>query len=71
MATERKKLLLRLDPAVHDALARWAGDELRSTNAQIEFLLRQALADAGRLPGQVSRMRGPGRPPRAPEAEEE
>jgi hypothetical protein len=62
--TERKKLLLRLDPAVHDALARWAGDELRSTNAQIEFLLRQALADAGRLPGNVGRMRRPGRPPR-------
>src|SRR5215831_11323373 len=46
--TERKSVLLRLDPAVHDALARWAGDELRSTNAQIEFLLRRALADAGR-----------------------
>ena len=45
MATERKKILLRLDPAVHDALARWAGDELRSTNAQIEFLLRQALVN--------------------------
>ena len=51
MPTERKKLLLRLDPAVHDALARWSADELRSTNAQIEFLLRRALADAGRLPG--------------------
>lgn len=33
---ERKGVLLRLDPAVHDALARWAADELRSTNAQIE-----------------------------------
>ncbi|MFG2001033.1 hypothetical protein ACGFNU_17985 [Spirillospora sp. NPDC048911] len=64
MATERKKILLRLDPAVHDALARWAGDELRSTNAQIEFLLRHALADAGRLPGGVGRMRRPGRPPK-------
>ncbi|HSS88625.1 MAG TPA: hypothetical protein VLL69_04845 [Streptosporangiaceae bacterium] len=61
---ERKSLLLRLDPAVHDALARWAADELRSTNAQIEFLLRQALADAGRLPGRVGEMRKPGRPPR-------
>ena len=60
--TERKKVLLRLDPAVHDALARWAGDELRSTNAQIEFLLRRALKDAGRLPGNVGRMRRPGRP---------
>jgi hypothetical protein len=45
---ERKSVLLRLDPTVHDALARWAADELRSTNAQIEFLLRRALADAGR-----------------------
>ena len=63
--TERKKLLLRLDPAVADALARWAGDELRSTNAQIEFLLRRALADAGRLPGNVGRMRRPGRPPKS------
>jgi len=61
--SERKKLLLRLDPAVHDALARWAGDELRSTNAQIEFLLRRALGEAGRLPGTVGRMRRPGRPP--------
>ena len=47
---ERKKVLLRLDPAVHDALARWAADELRSTNAQIEFLLRRALTEAGRMP---------------------
>jgi hypothetical protein len=44
-------------------LARWADDELRSTNAQIEFLLRHALADAGRLPGHAGRMR-PGRRPR-------
>ncbi|GLW66159.1 hypothetical protein Arub01_44030 [Actinomadura rubrobrunea] len=60
--TERKKILLRLDPAVHDALARWASDELRSTNAQIEFLLRKALADAGRMPRGAARMRRPGRP---------
>jgi hypothetical protein len=60
---ERKKILLRLDPAVHDALARWAGEDLRSTNAQIEFLLRRALADAGRLPDGVGRMRPRGRPP--------
>jgi hypothetical protein len=63
--SERKSVLLRLDPAVHDALARWAADELRSTNAQIEFLLRRALADAGRLPGRVAPQRRPGRPPRA------
>ena len=61
--TERKSVLLRLDPAVHDALARWASDELRSTNAQIEFLLRRALADAGRLPGRAGPMRPRGRPP--------
>jgi hypothetical protein len=64
MATERKTVLLRLDPAVHDALARWAGEDLRSTNAQIEFLLRRALSEAGRLPGRVAPQRGPGRPPR-------
>ena len=62
MATERKKILLRLDPVVHDALARWAADDLRSTNAQIEYLLRRALADAGRLPTGVGKMRRPGRP---------
>ena len=64
--SERKSVLLRLDPAVHDALARWATDELRSTNAQIEFLLRRALAQAGRLPSQAGKMRRPGRPPRRP-----
>jgi hypothetical protein len=63
VVTERKSVLLRLDPAVHDALARWASDELRSTNAQIEFLLRRALADAGRLPGRAGPMRPRGRPP--------
>ncbi|WP_405088233.1 hypothetical protein [Microbispora sp. NBC_01389] len=65
MATDRKSILLRLDPAVHDALTRWAGDELRSTNAQIEFLLRRALADAGRLPRDAARIPRRGRPPRA------
>lgn len=59
---ERKNILLRLDPAVHDALARWAADELRSTNAQIELLLRRALADAGRLPASVGRLPRRGRP---------
>ncbi|KJK59258.1 hypothetical protein [Saccharothrix sp. ST-888] len=62
MATERKKILLRLDPAVHDALVRWASDELRSTNAQIEFLLRRALTDAARMPGGVARLPRRGRP---------
>jgi len=40
---------LRLDPAVHDAMQRWAAVELRSLNAQIEFVLRRALQQAGRL----------------------
>jgi hypothetical protein len=62
--TDRKSVLLRLDPAVHDALSRWAADELRSTNAQIEYLLRRALSDAGRLPKQAGEMRRPGRPRR-------
>ncbi len=61
---ERKKVLLRLDPAVHDAIARWAGDELRSTNAQIEFLLRRALSQAGRLPDDAGRLPRRGRPPK-------
>jgi hypothetical protein len=62
VAVERKKILLRLDPVVHDALARWAADDLRSTNAQIEYLLRRALAEAGRLPTGVGKMRRQGRP---------
>lgn len=49
MAT-RKPFLLRTDPEVLAALHRWAADELRSVNAQIDFLLRRALREAGRLP---------------------
>jgi hypothetical protein len=45
---ERKKLLLRLDPDVYDAVARWAADDLRSVNSQIEFALRMALRTVGR-----------------------
>jgi hypothetical protein len=47
---ERKKLLLRLDPEVYAAMARWAADDLRSINAQIEYALRQALRQTGRVP---------------------
>ncbi|MBG0827490.1 hypothetical protein HS041_06910 [Planomonospora sp. ID67723] len=47
---ERKKLLLRLDPAVYEAIARWAADDLRSVNAQIEYALRLALKETGRDP---------------------
>jgi hypothetical protein len=46
---DRRAFLLRVDPAVLDAVQRWANDDLRSLNAQIEFLLRRALQDAGRL----------------------
>ena len=46
---ERKAFLLRIDPELYDALQRWASDELRSLNGQIEFLLRRALKDSGRL----------------------
>ena len=49
MARQRKSYPLRIDPEVHAALERWAADELRSVNAQIEFLLRKAVLDAGRL----------------------
>ena len=45
---ERKPFLLRVDREVLDAVQRWADDDLRSLNGQIEFLLRRALADAGR-----------------------
>jgi hypothetical protein len=64
--TERKQVLLRLDPAVYEALARWAAGELRSANAQIEFLLRRALAESGRLPGDAAPIPRRGRPPKSP-----
>jgi hypothetical protein len=50
MAGERKPFLLRVDPELLEALSRWAGDDLRSLNAQIEYLLRRALKEAGRVP---------------------
>ena len=62
MSRERKQLPLRLDPAVHDALARWAADEFRSLNAHIEMLLRRALDDAGRMPKQARAIPRRGRP---------
>jgi hypothetical protein len=63
--SDRKGISLRLDPAVYHAVARWAADQMRSTNAQIEFLLRRALSDAGRMPPRVGEVRKPGRPRRA------
>ena len=47
---ERKPFLLRVDPALLEALQKWAADDLRSLNGQIEFLLRRALQGQGRLP---------------------
>ncbi len=62
--TERKSVLLRLDPAVHSALQRWAADDLRSVNAQIELLLRDALRAAGRAPRDAGPVPKRGRPPK-------
>lgn len=45
----RVSFLLRVDPRVLEALRRWADDELRSVNGQVDYLLRKALRDAGRL----------------------
>ncbi|MFT4218446.1 MAG: hypothetical protein QM619_14855 [Micropruina sp.] len=60
--TERKPVLLRLDPAVHEALARWAADDLRSLNAHIEMLLRASLKRAGRSPRDAGPLPRRGRP---------
>jgi hypothetical protein len=54
--TTRESFLLRTDPKILDALRAWAADELRSANGQLDFILRRALRDAGRLPkGKASR----------------
>ena len=58
----RKAFLLRLDPEIHEAVERWAADELRSVNAQIEYLLAQALRRAGRAPRPRRSPRAPGSP---------
>lgn len=62
MPEQRKQILLRVNPQVHEALSRWAADDMRSVNGQIEMLLRDALRRAGRLPRDVPEPRGPGRP---------
>ena len=49
--SEKKKFLLRLDPELYDALEKWAADELRSVNAQMEYVLKEAVRKAGRLQG--------------------
>jgi len=55
----RKPFLLRIDPVLCEALQRWADDELRSMNGQIEYLLREAVRRARRLSGPAR----PGLPP--------
>ena len=60
--SERRQVLLRVDPAVHDALIRWASDEFRSVNAHVEMLLRRALTEAGRMPKQAAPLPKRGRP---------
>ena len=60
--TDRKQVLLRVDPSVHDALMRWADDEFRSLNAHVEMLLRRALAEAGRMPKEAGPLPKRGRP---------
>jgi hypothetical protein len=64
---ERKPFLLRLEPATLEALERWARDELRSLNGQLEFVLRRALQEAGRAPRAASPPHGaPARRRRGP-----
>jgi hypothetical protein len=64
---DRKVYPLRVDKRLYDALERWAADDLRSVNAQIEFLLRESLRRAGRLPGPGDHeTSGPSGRPRTP-----
>jgi hypothetical protein len=57
--TRRKSFLLRLDPALHEALQRWSAEELRSLNGHIEYLLREAVRRAGRRPSPRGRAQSP------------
>jgi hypothetical protein len=50
----RKSFLLRIDPQILESVRRWADDDLRSVNGQVEFILRRALSDAGRLQKRTS-----------------
>ncbi len=70
---ESKRFLLRLDPRLFDALRRWADDDLRSINGQIEYLLTDQARRAGRLPKQTTRRPAAdaaGDEPADPEADE-
>lgn len=67
----RKPFLFRTDPEIFEALQRWAADELRSVNGQIDYLLRHSLRQAGRLPQRAEldasvRERSPGTPDSSP-----
>lgn len=64
--SERKNFPLRIDPELYAALRRWADDELRSVNAQIEFLLTRALREAGRAPRTHDSRSAPGKEPETP-----
>jgi len=55
MATKRKSFALRLPPETLKAIEKWAADEFRSTNGQLEWLIHQALKNAGRLPKKTSK----------------
>jgi hypothetical protein len=65
---ESKRFLLRLDPRLFEVLRRWASDDLRSINAQIEYLLTEQARRAGRLPHRRAK---PPRPPDAPAPDED
>jgi hypothetical protein len=67
---DSKRFLLRLDPRLFEAIRGWAADDLRSINAQIEYLLTDQARRAGRLPYRRSRPHSP-EPPEPPEPEEE
>jgi hypothetical protein len=66
---ESKRFLLRLDPELFEALRRWADDDLRSINAQIEYLLADQARRAGRLPARRTRVRRGTPRPAAPARE--
>ena len=56
--SEKKRFLLRVSPEVYDAVRRWADDEMRSVNGQIEWILREALRRRGREPTKPGGSRG-------------
>ena len=59
----KKHAILRMDPLVHEAIQRWADDDMRSFNAQVEYLLRESLRRAGRKPAKPKATLGPDKAP--------